>query len=630
MFKKRWRKLLAASLIVGTLTFAPVIYGVENFSAVYAEVKLYTAMGVDYGNEIESQEIVKLRARDKAIKNAVKQAGVYLKTYSRSVNSELTDDEITAITSNTYELVGEPKYNRVIKQVSDQITLIVWEVTVDVNVDDSEITKWVKRDDKDKSTIISQTREAQKVSEENDRKVEDLRKRANNITDEAERAQLKSEFEQVDKEFLYNQKNEEGVRLFYQSYYVEALNSFSEAIKINPNVAKAYANRFATYKRLGKLEAALEDLNQTIKLDPKNINYYISRAYLYKDLKQYSKALAEFNKIIELNPKKDDGYHGLATIYEKLNQKEKALEEYTRAINTNPNSAFEYYCRASLYKELRRYDKALADLTKMIDVALPNEIAYGRKNAYAARAELYKELKQYDKALDDLTECINVETDEKNKADAYYKRALFYSYPLNLPDKAATDYEKAIEFYTKAIASTNDTKTLSSCYYLRAGVYERLKQYDNAIADYTKRIELNKFRDALAYMYRAKLYAELKRYDEAIVDFSKVIELEPGNKNYIHEFGQLYEDLKQYDKAIEVYNKMIAINPKDTYGYLCRARAYKELKQYDKALNDYNKAIELEPYDSYNYYWRARCYEAMGETAKAQADMKKYEELEKR
>ncbi|MBR3050484.1 MAG: hypothetical protein IKG61_03415, partial [Selenomonadaceae bacterium] len=197
MLKKRWRKILAASLVVGTLTFAPEIYDVENFSVVQAEVKLYTAMGVDYGNEIESQEIVKLRARDKAIKNAVKQAGVYLKTYSRSVNSELTDDEITAITSNAYELVGEPKYNRVIKQVSDQITLIVWEVTVDVNVDDAEIKNWRKRDSTERSKLINQTRDANEAAADNERKVEDLRKRANNITDEAERAQLKKEFDQA-------------------------------------------------------------------------------------------------------------------------------------------------------------------------------------------------------------------------------------------------------------------------------------------------------------------------------------------------------------------------------------------------------------------------------------------------
>ena len=160
MFKKHWRKLLAASLVAGSLFLVPVVD---------AEIKMYTAMGVDYGNEYESPDIVKLRARDKAIKNAVKQAGVYLKTYSRSVNSELADDEITAITSNAYEIVGEVKYNRIVKQVTDQITLIMWEATVDVNVDDGEITKWRKRDSDERSKLIAQTRESYEAAAENDR-----------------------------------------------------------------------------------------------------------------------------------------------------------------------------------------------------------------------------------------------------------------------------------------------------------------------------------------------------------------------------------------------------------------------------------------------------------------------------
>ena len=135
---------------------------------------MYTATGEDYANEIESQDIAKLRARDKAIKNATKQAGVYLKSYSRSVNSELTDDEILAITSNAWQLVGEPKYSRTVKQISDTTTIILWTATVEVNVDDAEIQSWIKRGDENKLTIISQTNEALKSSEENDKKIAEL------------------------------------------------------------------------------------------------------------------------------------------------------------------------------------------------------------------------------------------------------------------------------------------------------------------------------------------------------------------------------------------------------------------------------------------------------------------------
>ena len=106
-------------------------------AVVGATVKLYTASGEGYCYESESQDIAKQRAVDKAVKKATKEAGVYLKSYSRSVNSELTDDEVTAITSNAWQLVGEPKFTREIINHSGDTQIIVWTATVEVNVDDS-------------------------------------------------------------------------------------------------------------------------------------------------------------------------------------------------------------------------------------------------------------------------------------------------------------------------------------------------------------------------------------------------------------------------------------------------------------------------------------------------------------
>ena len=109
-----------------------IVAGLVTASLVGATVKLYTATAEDYASEIESQDIAKLRARDKVIKKATKEAGVYLKTYSRSVDNELTDDEVTAITSNSWQLVGELKFTRSVKQLSDETSIIVWTANGDV------------------------------------------------------------------------------------------------------------------------------------------------------------------------------------------------------------------------------------------------------------------------------------------------------------------------------------------------------------------------------------------------------------------------------------------------------------------------------------------------------------------
>lgn len=188
--RKIFRRGLIAFLIVSCVLTAAIVG---------ATVKLYAATAEDYANEVESQEIAKLRDRDKAIKNATKQAGVYLRSYSHSVNGQLTDDDILAITSNAWQLVGEPKYTRTVNKISDETTIIVWTASVEVNVDDAEIQSWLKRDDKDKSTIISQTREAQKSSEENDKKIEDLRAQYNRATSQAEKDSLRKQMNDADR-----------------------------------------------------------------------------------------------------------------------------------------------------------------------------------------------------------------------------------------------------------------------------------------------------------------------------------------------------------------------------------------------------------------------------------------------
>ena len=63
-------------------------------------------------------------------------------------------------------------------------------------------------------------------------------------------------------------------------------------------------------------------------------------------------------------------------------------------------------------------------------------------------------------------------------------------------------------------------------YYNRGNAYRDRVDFDKAVADYTKAVELNAGY-AEAYYNRGKLYDEAGEYDKAIADFSAVIELEP-------------------------------------------------------------------------------------------------------
>lgn len=217
--------------------------------AVQAEIKTYTGVGEDYANQYETQEDAKFRALKCAIEDAKKQAGVGLKSYSRSINSELVEDEISTITSNSYKIVGDVKYERLPPTKlpgSRGLIVIGWRATVDVDVDDAEVKDWFKRDADEKKALINRNRAAEEAFNEDIKKANELKRRAANVSTEVDEFDLKHEVEAANNDLQVNQKIEEGNRLNYEEKPDEALEKYGEALEIKfvDAVGEYYVNLY--------------------------------------------------------------------------------------------------------------------------------------------------------------------------------------------------------------------------------------------------------------------------------------------------------------------------------------------------------------------------------------------------
>ena len=75
-----------------------------------------------------------------------------------------------------------------------------------------------------------------------------------------------------------------GIEYGQKGEYQEAIDDFTSAIKINPELALAYNNRGIAYGNLGKVQEAIDDFNIAVKMNPDDANAYyyrgISKAYL--------------------------------------------------------------------------------------------------------------------------------------------------------------------------------------------------------------------------------------------------------------------------------------------------------------------------------------------------------------
>ena len=72
-----------------------------------------------------------------------------------------------------------------------------------------------------------------------------------------------------------------------------AIICFSEAIKLDPDLAMAYINRATCYIFHGKFDEAMADCTRVIELDPTNGLAYSYRAGVYDELGEYELSIED-------------------------------------------------------------------------------------------------------------------------------------------------------------------------------------------------------------------------------------------------------------------------------------------------------------------------------------------------
>ena len=215
--------------------------------------------------------------------------------------------------------------------------------------------------------------------------------------------------------------------------------------------------------------------------------------------------------------------------------------------------------------------------------------------------------------------------------------------------------KEAAALFSNKLAT--DEKSADAHYGLGT-VYAEQDDYDKAIAEFTRAIELNpRFEEA--YNDRANQYLnqDLNQdsYAQAISDYTTAIKL--GPQHYVHWYGRSVANFRKGEFAIARMDATEAIGRAPKYGplYVCRARAEKALNLHSEAqadvnialnlpasskyefntlasylwddgapglaLKQYDKVVALDSRDRVAYQARSACHQAMGNLVKARADL---------
>ena len=344
---QKMQRVIISSVIAGGLIFVPTIAPTMStfdgclsrslMSVAHAEIKTYigkdTAMFDFYEDDETIVNTVKLCAKTRAIQNATEQAGVYLQSYSKSINGNLTAEKISAITNDIVEVV-DVQYKKLPYEAYNASRQsygkvgIMYEATVTVTIETDKIKKYLNLSSTNTAILISQNNEYQQAINSNINEFENLRKRSETATTDAEREIIKSEMLNVEQNILYNQIIAEADKIYHngwfdhrnnyndaQADFKSSIELYNKAVQLKPNDVSVYLKRGRAYKEFGvfyrnfsddnnamsNYDKALKDFAKALELDPNNPEVYYERATLYHYyLKNFSEAIADYDRAIKI------------------------------------------------------------------------------------------------------------------------------------------------------------------------------------------------------------------------------------------------------------------------------------------------------------------------------------------
>ena len=147
-----------------------------------------------------------------------------------------------------------------------------------------------------------------------------------------------------------------------------------------------------------------------------------------------------------------------------------------------------------------------------------------------------------------------------------------------------------------ALRDKNDLNTKVGDYeyfFNRAQDKFELADYEEAILDYNKALELSPAEICLVYSMRGNARRNLGDFEGAISDQNKAIDFDP-----LYADGYFYRSIAKYKMgdfpgSIADYTQVIKINPKDSDAFFNRANVKKEIGDINGACKDWRKAVVL-------------------------------------
>lgn len=135
----------------------------------------------------------------------------------------------------------------------------------------------------------------------------------------------------------------EGIELFKQGQYTEAIESFKKTIEKFPGSVEAYYNLGLSYLRNGDIDKAILSFEKAIELKPDSVEAHLALGECYFNKGESKEAMDSFSDALEIQPHNPRIYYNIGIVYYKNNNPEKALSYFKQVIALDPKFSSAYY-----------------------------------------------------------------------------------------------------------------------------------------------------------------------------------------------------------------------------------------------------------------------------------------------
>ena len=458
--------------------------------------------------------------------------------------------------------------------------------------------------------------------------------------------------------------------------FKSALDDMNEAIKLQPRHEGFFINRAYIRRNLDDYYGAISDYDYATQLAPDDYVAFYNRALLYMEVRDFDHALSDLDRVIALKGPDIRAVYNRALVRKEKRDFKGAMEDVNLVISRYPTLAAGYFLRSQVKRDMgdmnykTDYDKSIAMATTSVQKT-PDELDNNVKTDIdkASEPDVEDELllaneEPQETVASRFSTLITVNSNPTLEQEFNNKQirgrvqdrvapvdiepmfaASYYSSPTEL--RPNSEYLREAEDINKSrllrfiLQVTNREPMLNDSEQIKKH-FESIEYYNSYLSTHTPR--------AIDYFARGMDFITLRNYPNAIADFTKAIETTPDfTLAYLMrgiaslrglEASKAIDDsgnsaIKDSNANIAIvkksaladFDKTIELSPEMAIAHYNKGVLMLENGDYTSAINAFSKAIEIRPEFGEAYYNRGFAYFRLGNARSGSADLSHAGEL---